>query len=43
MERNGYEIKYSEIYERFQVWASNDRCLEEFDNIEDAIEFADQN
>lgn len=42
MIKNGYNIIYSEVYEKFQVWNCN-RCLEEFDDINEAIRFAEEN
>ena len=43
MEVGIYKIKYSEVYEKFQVWTPDERCIEEFENIKDAIEFAKEN
>lgn len=42
MKVNGYSIKYSRLYEKFQV-CINGRCLEEFRGIKDAIRFAEDN
>ena len=42
MKVNGYSIKYSRLYDKFQVWM-NGRCLEEFRDIKDAIKFAEDN
>lgn len=42
MERNGYSIDFSEIYEKFQV-SANEVVYEEFDDIQDAIEWAESN
>ena len=43
MEVGIYTIKYSTVYEKFQVWTLDGRCLEEFDDIKDAIKFAKEN
>ena len=43
MEVGIYEIKYSEVYEKFQVLMPDGRCLEEFENIKDAIKWAKEN
>lgn len=42
MKVNGYLITYSPLYDKFQVWRQQ-KCLEEFRYIKDAIKFAEDN
>lgn len=40
---HGYEIKYSRVYRCFQIWQGKNRCLEEFLDIDDAIDWCKNN